>query len=193
MRWVSSWSPPQPSACDRRMSESVWSYPRPPRVEPLGRRALVEFDGVVIADSRRALRVLETSHPPAIYFPPDDVRRDSARERGQYLRVEGPGLVLGRRRPAAPVPRGRLVVCRPFAGLPIAPELLRLLSRARRCLLPRRRAGGGPGGRLLWGLDYCRHRRAVQRRRRHGRLVRRQRETSLELATSTLATLRSTN
>jgi uncharacterized protein (DUF427 family) len=61
------------------MSESVWSYPRPPRVEPLGRHAVVEFDGVIIADSRRALRVLETSHPPAIYFPPDDVRRDYLR------------------------------------------------------------------------------------------------------------------
>jgi uncharacterized protein (DUF427 family) len=36
----------------------------------------VVFDGVVVADSMRALRVLETSHPPVYYIPPDDVRRE---------------------------------------------------------------------------------------------------------------------
>jgi uncharacterized protein (DUF427 family) len=54
--------------------ESVWDYPRPPRVEPAGRRIRVVFNGVTIADTRRALRVLETSHPPVYYLPPDDVR-----------------------------------------------------------------------------------------------------------------------
>jgi uncharacterized protein (DUF427 family) len=56
--------------------ESVWDYPRPPRIEPTGREAVVEFGGVVVARTGRALRVLETSHPPGIYFPPDDVRVD---------------------------------------------------------------------------------------------------------------------
>ena len=55
------------------VTESVWSYPRPPRVEPLHRCARVEFDGRIVADSVRALRVLETSHPQVIYFPPADV------------------------------------------------------------------------------------------------------------------------
>jgi len=58
------------------VTESVWDYPRPPRVEACARRAVVEFGGVVVADSGRALRVLETSQAPAIYFPPDDVRMD---------------------------------------------------------------------------------------------------------------------
>jgi uncharacterized protein (DUF427 family) len=53
--------------------ESVWDYPRPPAVEPCPRRARVLLAGTVIADSRRALRVLETSQPPGIYLPPDDV------------------------------------------------------------------------------------------------------------------------
>ena len=53
--------------------ESVWDYPRPPRVEPSFRRARVEFGGVTVADSERALRVLETSQAPGIYFPPEDV------------------------------------------------------------------------------------------------------------------------
>jgi len=54
--------------------ESVWDYPRPPRVEPAVRRARVELGGVTVADSTRALRVLETSQAPAIYFPLSDVR-----------------------------------------------------------------------------------------------------------------------
>ena len=56
--------------------ESVWDYPRPPAVEPSGQRVRVIADGVVIAESSAALRVLETSHPPAWYIPPQDVRMD---------------------------------------------------------------------------------------------------------------------
>jgi len=64
--------------------ESVWGYPRPPRVEPTPDRIVVELGGVVVADSVSALRVLETSQPPAYYLPPDDIelsllRRSAAR------------------------------------------------------------------------------------------------------------------
>ena len=55
------------------MAESVWDYPRPPRLEPESRRVRVELGGVVVADTVRALRVLETSHPPVIYVPPGDI------------------------------------------------------------------------------------------------------------------------
>ena len=54
--------------------ERVWDYPRPPAVSPCERRVRAEFAGEVVADSIRALRVLETSHPPTIYIPPDDVQ-----------------------------------------------------------------------------------------------------------------------
>ena len=53
--------------------ESVWDYPRPPRLERSTRRVRVELDGMVIADTTAALRILETSHPPTYYVPPDDV------------------------------------------------------------------------------------------------------------------------
>ena len=53
--------------------ESVWDYPRPPRIEPSARRVRVELGGVTVADSARAHRVLETSHPPVYYVPPEDV------------------------------------------------------------------------------------------------------------------------
>jgi uncharacterized protein (DUF427 family) len=56
--------------------ESVWDYPRPPRLEDSTKRIRVNFNGVTIADTRRAKRVLETGHPPVYYIPPEDVRTD---------------------------------------------------------------------------------------------------------------------
>ena len=56
--------------------ESVWYYPRPPRVEPSSRHVVVRFGGMTIADSRQALRVLETTHPPVFYVPPHHVRME---------------------------------------------------------------------------------------------------------------------
>jgi uncharacterized protein (DUF427 family) len=57
-----------------RGEESVWDYPRPPRVEPVVARVRVVVDGMTVADTTRALRVLETSHPPVYYLPREDVR-----------------------------------------------------------------------------------------------------------------------
>ncbi len=62
--------------------ENVWDYPRPPALEPCSRRVRVELGGVTIADSEAALRVLETSHPPAVYIPPGDVAADALRVSG---------------------------------------------------------------------------------------------------------------
>lgn len=59
--------------------ESVWDYPRPPRVEPSSEPVRVEFAGQVIAKTTRAQRVLETSHPPVYYIPPEDVRAEFLR------------------------------------------------------------------------------------------------------------------
>lgn len=53
--------------------ESVWNYPRPPRVEPVDRCVRVVCDGETIGDTLRAKRVLETASPPTFYLPPDDV------------------------------------------------------------------------------------------------------------------------
>lgn len=55
--------------------ESVWDYPRPPRLEPTTRHLRIVFDGEVIADSNRAYRVLETSHPPTYYIPIADFKQ----------------------------------------------------------------------------------------------------------------------
>ncbi|MEM8864966.1 MAG: DUF427 domain-containing protein [Planctomycetota bacterium] len=52
--------------------ESVWDYPRPPRLEPVGKVVRVQFAGETICETHAAMRVLETSHPPNYYLPPSD-------------------------------------------------------------------------------------------------------------------------
>lgn len=53
--------------------ESVWSYPRPAIAEPSPARIVIEHRGRILADSRRTVRTLETSHPPSYYIPRDDI------------------------------------------------------------------------------------------------------------------------
>jgi len=59
--------------------ESVWDYPRPPRLEHSNRLITVRFGGILVAETREAWRVLETSHPPTWYIPRDDVAADALR------------------------------------------------------------------------------------------------------------------
>lgn len=61
--------------------ESVWDYPRPPKLEKSDKKIRVIFNGKTIAESHNAKRVLETSHPPVYYIPPGDVKM-------QYLERE---------------------------------------------------------------------------------------------------------
>jgi uncharacterized protein (DUF427 family) len=59
--------------------ESVWDYPRPPSLVPSVEHVRVVLGGVVIADTRAALRILETSHPPTYYLPVSDFRPGALR------------------------------------------------------------------------------------------------------------------
>ena len=66
--------PPRPPLPATRLEpgpgqESVWDFPRPPRVEPSTERVVVRFGGQVVVDTRDSVRVLETSHPPGYYLP----------------------------------------------------------------------------------------------------------------------------
>jgi len=82
--------------------ESVWDYPRPPRIEPSTEHVVVLLGGTVIADTSDAVRVLETSHPPVYYLPRTAFRpgslvpadgRSICEYKGQaaYLTVIAPG------------------------------------------------------------------------------------------------------
>jgi uncharacterized protein (DUF427 family) len=52
-----------------RGQESVWDYPRPPRLVPDAREIVVRAGQIEIARTRRALRLLETASPPTFYLP----------------------------------------------------------------------------------------------------------------------------
>jgi uncharacterized protein (DUF427 family) len=72
--------------------ESVWDYPRPPRLERTGARLRVVHRGVVLADTTRGLRILETSHPPVYYLPPGDIAMEHLRasaQRGSFCEFKG--------------------------------------------------------------------------------------------------------
>ena len=57
--------------------ESVWDYPRPPRLEPFSGHIRVVFNGEEIVNSNQTYRILETSHPPTYYIPMKDFMEDA--------------------------------------------------------------------------------------------------------------------
>ena len=60
--------------------ESVWDYPRPPRLESVKGHIRIVLGGNVIVDSSRCLRILETSHPPTYYIPAEDFEEGTLHE-----------------------------------------------------------------------------------------------------------------
>lgn len=72
--------------------ESVWDYPRPPAVSPTSSHVVVIHGGQVIAETRSAVRVLETSQPPAFYIPAADVLPGRLRKSTQRSMCEWKGL-----------------------------------------------------------------------------------------------------
>ena len=78
-------------ASSDQATESVWEYPRPPALEESNQQVRVEFNGEVIADTRNAKRVLETSHPPTYYIPPEDVNSEFLKESDKTTLCEWKG------------------------------------------------------------------------------------------------------
>lgn len=89
--------------------ESVWDYPRPPRIESSSRRIRVVFNGTTVADSQKTFRILETSHPPVYYIPLADVQQQYLVpvQRSTFCEWKGAAqyfdLVVGDRREASAV------------------------------------------------------------------------------------------
>jgi uncharacterized protein (DUF427 family) len=73
-------------------TESVWDYPRPPRLEPSLKRIQVVFNEVTIADSYNTYRVLETSHPPVYYIPPEAIQMQYLHKTSQRSFCEWKGV-----------------------------------------------------------------------------------------------------
>ena len=101
---MKSWPKPDPAGPGQ---ESVWKYPRPPRLEDFTGSITIELGGQVIASTTRAWRVLETSHPPTYYLPRDAFVAGALRPttgaswcewkgRATYFDVVAPGRVAAR-------------------------------------------------------------------------------------------------
>jgi uncharacterized protein (DUF427 family) len=129
--------------------ESVWDYPRPPRLERVPERLRVVFDGQTVADTLEGWRVLETSHPPTYYLPPDSVRPGSLvpagggslcewKGRAAYFDVVGPRTRAARAAWAYPRPTPA------FAA--IAGHVAFYAGLMEACLVGDERATPQPGG-----------------------------------------------
>lgn len=82
---------PDPVAADQ---ESVWGFPRPAVAEPSERRVRIEHCRILVADTRRAIRTLETSHPPSWYLPPTGVTPGLLRRSDQRSFCEWKGEAI---------------------------------------------------------------------------------------------------
>jgi uncharacterized protein (DUF427 family) len=71
--------------------ESVWNYPRPARLEDTDKHLRIVFNGAIIAETNRAKRVLETSHPPVYYIPSPDIKLEYLIETAQRTFCEWKG------------------------------------------------------------------------------------------------------
>ena len=61
---------------------SVWDFPRPAVAQPVGSHVVIKHHSIIVADTRRAVRTLETSHPPSYYIPKDDIATGVLRQAG---------------------------------------------------------------------------------------------------------------
>jgi len=71
--------------------ESVWDYPRPPKMEKVSKHLKIFQGKNTIADTTRPVRILETSHPPVYYFPPENVNMEFLRENNKTTHCEWKG------------------------------------------------------------------------------------------------------
>lgn len=108
--------------------ESVWDYPRPPRLEPATARVEIVLGGVTVATTTEALRVLETSHPPTYYFPVIAFADSSLRKAegssfcewkgvASYLDVLGGDVVAPRAAWTYPQPTGGFTGLRDYVAI----------------------------------------------------------------------------
>lgn len=56
--------------------ESVWDYPRPAILQDTNKHIKIIFNGIILAETTKAKRVLETSHPPSYYIPSEDIKTE---------------------------------------------------------------------------------------------------------------------
>jgi uncharacterized protein (DUF427 family) len=127
---------------------SVWDFPRPPRVAAEPREVRIVWGGVPVACSTRAVRVLETSHPPTYYIPWADVARRLLQMApgASFCEWKGPArywsLVDGDRK----LPSHAWSYPQPLAGAEALADCLAFYARGLACSVGGLPATPQPGG-----------------------------------------------
>jgi uncharacterized protein (DUF427 family) len=131
--------------------ESVWDYPRPPVAVPTEARIRIVHAGHVVADTRAAIRVLETSQPPAYYLPPTDIdlsllQPGTARTTCEWKGVAGYWTLDVPGAPDGPVADAAWSYARPTGGFTtIAGHLAFYAQRVDECWVDDERVVANPG------------------------------------------------
>lgn len=60
----------------KSLNESVWDYPRPPAIESFNGHIRIVHNDIILVNSNKCHRILETSHPPSFYIPMSDVNME---------------------------------------------------------------------------------------------------------------------
>jgi uncharacterized protein (DUF427 family) len=146
-RWRGTERPPF-AVIPRAGQESVWDYPRPPRLAPDSREVVIRWDSTQVAHTRRAIRVLETAHPPSFYIPLADIDRDLLRTASGVSICEWKGparywsLVQGERI----LPRVAWSYPQPLAGAESLSNCIAFYPTALECRVDGALVGAQPGG-----------------------------------------------
>ena len=72
--------------------ESVWAFPRPAVAQATDAHIQIKHRGWIVADTRSAIRTLETSHPPSYYIPRTDIAPGVLRRAGGGSFCEWKGM-----------------------------------------------------------------------------------------------------
>ena len=129
--------------------ESVWDYPRPPRLEPFVGSITVELGGETIASTARAWRVLETSHPPTYYLPRDAFADGVLREApgASWCEWKGQASYYDVVTAAREAPKAAWSYLRPNPGFePIRGALAVMAAQMDRCTVNGEQVVPQPGG-----------------------------------------------
>jgi uncharacterized protein (DUF427 family) len=116
--------------------ESVWDYPRPPRLEEFAGSITVELGGQTIASTTRAWRVLETSHPPTYYLSRDSFTEGSLRaaQGSSWCEWKGQASYFDLVTQAAVAPKAAWTYLTPTAGFEaIAGAIAVMAAEVDRC------------------------------------------------------------
>ncbi|MEJ2848448.1 DUF427 domain-containing protein [Nocardioides sp. CCNWLW212] len=129
--------------------ESVWDYPRPPRLEEYAGSLVIELGGVEVARTTRGWRVLETSHPPTYYLPRAAFLEGALREAAgsSWCEWKGQASYLDLVGGDAVAPRAAWTYLTPTAGFePIAGAIAVMAAATDRCLVDGEVVEPQPGG-----------------------------------------------